>query len=34
VAVFTARLAGDSLAGTYDGRFATTGPRVFRRVVP
>ena len=33
VAVFTARLAGDSLSGTYDGRFATTGPRVFRRVV-
>jgi hypothetical protein len=32
VAVFTARLAADSLAGSYDGRFATTGPRVFRRV--
>lgn len=33
VAVFTARVAGDSLSGTYDTRFATTGPRVFRRVV-
>jgi len=32
VAVFTARLAGDSLTGSYDGRFATSGPRVFRRV--
>jgi hypothetical protein len=32
VAVFTGRLAGDSLSGTYDGRFATTGPRRFRRV--
>ncbi len=33
VAVFSARLAGDSLVGSYDGRFATTGARVFRRVV-
>ncbi|WP_306522253.1 DUF4249 family protein [Gemmatimonas sp.] len=32
VAVFTARLAGDSLTGSYDGRFATSGARVFRRV--
>jgi hypothetical protein len=32
VSVFTARLAADSLAGTYDGRFATTGPRVYRRI--
>jgi hypothetical protein len=33
VAIFSARLAGDSLVGTYDSRFATTGARVFRRVV-
>ena len=32
VAVFTARLAGDSLSGSYDSRFLTTGPRVLRRV--
>ena len=32
VSVFTARLAGDSLVGSYDGRFATTGARVFRRI--
>jgi len=31
VSVLTARLAGDSLVGSYDGRFATTGARVFRR---
>jgi hypothetical protein len=32
VSVLTARLAGDSLVGSYDSRFATTGARVFRRV--
>ena len=32
VSVLTARLAGDSLVGNYDSRFATTGARVFRRV--
>ncbi len=32
VSVFSARLAGDSLVGDYDARFATTGARVFRRV--
>jgi hypothetical protein len=32
VSLFTARLAGDSLVGSYDSRFATTGARVFRRV--
>ena len=32
VSVLTARLAGDSLVGSYDNRFATTGARVFRRV--
>ncbi len=32
VSVFSARLAGDSLVGSYDSRFATTGARVFRRV--
>jgi hypothetical protein len=32
VSVFSARLAGDSLVGDYDTRFATTGARVFRRV--
>lgn len=31
VSVLTARLAGDSLVGSYDSRFATTGARVFRR---
>ncbi|AMW03920.1 DUF4249 family protein [Gemmatimonas phototrophica] len=33
VSVLSARLAGDSLVGSYDTRFATTGPRVFRRIV-
>jgi hypothetical protein len=32
VALFTARLAGDSLVGSYDTRFAITGARSFRRV--
>ncbi len=32
VSVLTARLAGDSLVGNYDSRFATTGARVFRRI--
>ena len=32
VSVLTARLAGDSLVGSYDSRFATTGARVFRRI--
>ncbi len=32
LSIFTARLAGDSLVGTYDSRFATTGARVYRRV--
>jgi Domain of unknown function (DUF4249) len=32
VSLFSARLAGDSLVGTYDSRFATTGARVFRRI--
>jgi hypothetical protein len=32
VSLFTARLAGDSLVGSYDTRFAVTGARVFRRV--
>jgi hypothetical protein len=32
VAIFTARLAGDSLVGSYDTRFATTGARAFRRI--
>jgi hypothetical protein len=32
VSVLTARLAGDSLVGSYDTRFATTGARVFRRI--
>lgn len=31
VSYFTGRLAGDSIAGTYSTRFATDGPRVFRR---
>ncbi|WP_439642491.1 DUF4249 family protein [Gemmatimonas sp.] len=31
VSVFSARLAGDSLVGDYDTRFATTGARVLRR---
>lgn len=31
VSVYTARLAGDSLVGSYDVRFATTGPLVFRK---
>ncbi|MBU6366574.1 MAG: DUF4249 family protein [Gemmatimonadetes bacterium] len=31
-AFFTGRLAGDSITGTYSTRFATDGPRVFRRV--
>lgn len=30
-AAFTGRLAGDSITGTYNTRFATDGPRVFRR---
>ena len=32
VSVFSARLAGDSLVGSYDSRFVTTGARVYRRV--
>jgi hypothetical protein len=32
VAIFSARLAADSIAGSYDPRFATTGPRVYRRM--
>lgn len=32
VSVLTARLAGDSLVGSYDSRFATTGARVFERI--
>jgi len=32
VSVFSARLSGDSLVGSYDSRFATTGARVYRRV--
>jgi hypothetical protein len=31
VAFFTGRLAGDSLVGSYDRRFGTTGPTRFRR---
>jgi hypothetical protein len=31
VAFFTGRVFSDSISGSYDGRFATTGPRVFRR---
>jgi hypothetical protein len=31
VSLFTGRLAGDSIAGTYSTRFATDGARVFRR---
>ena len=31
VSLFTGRLAGDSIAGTYNPRFATDGARVFRR---
>ncbi len=31
VALFTGRVLGDSLVGTYDPRFQTTGPRVFKR---
>jgi hypothetical protein len=31
VSFFTGRLAGDSITGTYSTRFATDGPRVFRR---
>ncbi len=31
VAFFTGRVLGDSIAGSYDGRFATNGPRVWRR---
>ena len=32
VSVLTARLAGDSLVGSYDSPFATTGARVLRRI--
>ena len=32
VSVLTAPLAGDSLVGSYDSRFATTGARGFRRI--
>jgi hypothetical protein len=28
---FTGRLAGDSITGSYSPRFATDGPRVYRR---
>ncbi len=31
LSVFTGRLAGDSITGTYNPRFATDGARVFRR---
>ena len=31
VSIFTARLGGDSLIRSYDGRYATSGPRVHRR---
>ncbi len=32
VAVYSARVQGDSIVGSYDPRFETTGARVFRRV--